>query len=80
MHVAHKNTDLIQQRKEFEKLTMPIFEELGKYDISQDRAKAIFDYTTDIYSRLNKISNPHKVSNARIVRKVVEHFHLKLKG
>jgi len=74
MHVAHKNEILIQKGEAIKKLTMPIFEKIDKYVVPPEKHKAVFDYTTEYFSK-----NKH-MSHDRIARKVVEHFKLKLKG
>lgn len=80
MHVAHKNEKLIQQQQEFQKLVMPVFELINKYEVPPNKTKEIFDYTTLIFSKFNRADGSKKMSNERVARKVVEHFKLKIKS
>jgi hypothetical protein len=51
-------------------LMQPIFEALDKYDIPPEKHKTVIGFTVEYYSRNKQMKHP------RIVRKVVETFHL----
>lgn len=74
MHVASKNEELIDKdRKELEQKLMPLFTELDKYAVPDDKIQTIIKFTVDYYGR-----NKH-MKFARIIKKVVEEFHLRLR-
>ncbi|MBC7948668.1 MAG: hypothetical protein H7Y42_12345 [Chitinophagaceae bacterium] len=62
-----------EQREAVRKAMQPIFNELDKYGIPDDKIHEVIDFTVNFYAR-----NQH-MKHSRVVRKVVEHFHLQLK-
>lgn len=73
--MAYKNEAVQKQNEAIQKLMMPAFEKLDKlYQVPPEKGKAIFTYTTNLYSR-----NKH-FSFDRLVKKVAEYFHLEKKN
>jgi hypothetical protein len=53
----------------------PIAEQLDKYEIEDNKLEPVIDYALYLFAKHRKT-----MTNARIVRKTVEYFHLKLKA